>query len=442
MNKTIEIVKIVASGDAIHYEVHDNTGLQLLKNEVTKAWVKYHNVESFGFTPEDLPESILSIPIALYLMPVTWFYGVDLVVPSLDKSLYDSFSNIYEAYSNIYGPFKKEWCGNVIVKTVEGNKALENRFDNIVFFSGGVDAVHAGINHTGDRNVLVTVPSIEAMGKSTGRQNFYEAKTGLIRDFAAVSRCDWMMITNDFQQDVFDDIRIQNDLRDVFALNGAGFLFDGWFGLKYLGNLLSSAPFAYAMGVKNLIMGSSFECLENVPYFNRDGSSPELTNSFKFANVSFAEQDALFTRRSQKVMNIVKWFNSRKERTQIRVCFRDSTVQCGVCLKCIRTELNLLCAGESPANWGFANFNEKRFSKLICSYKYRETNPCWVWDIVDSIDENKNYPCCNSMLHWLKRVGYKKYYKRAEQLPKIMRIFNFKEYPHYIKVLISRNRKR
>ena len=110
--------------------------------------MKYYNAESFGFSPEGLPESILAIPVTLYLIPVTWFYGVKLVVPSIDKTLYDDLSTIYAAYSKIYGPFKEEWRGKVTAKIVVENKMPESRFDNIVFFSGGVDALHACLLYT------------------------------------------------------------------------------------------------------------------------------------------------------------------------------------------------------------------------------------------------------------------------------------------------------
>lgn len=104
----------------------------------------------------------------------------------------------------------------------------ESRFDNIVFFSGGVDAVHAGIDNPGKRSVLVSVPSIESMDK-TKKENsgcdFLNAKIRLIREFSTVSESGWLLITNNFLADVFDDVRIQHDLKDFFMLNSEAFQF-------------------------------------------------------------------------------------------------------------------------------------------------------------------------------------------------------------------------
>lgn len=440
-NKTIEITKINTTGNVIQYEIQDNTGLNLLKNQTVEAWVEYHHAESFDFSLNGLPESILAIPATLYLLPVTWFYGVELVVPSMDKMLSDHLSNIYSAYSKIYGPFKKEWCGKVTAKDIVENHLPNSRFDNIVFFSGGVDAVHAGINHTGRRNVLVSVPSIEAMSRAKKENvgvDFINIKSTLIREFSAMSGSDWLLITNNFIADIFNDTFIQADLKNTFYLSSEAFLFDGWFGIKYLGNLLSSIPFAYAMGIRSLIMGSSYEQLESRPTINLDGSNPELTDAFKIAGIFFTEQDGLYTRRSLKVKNIIEWGHAHNKKLKLWVCFNDKNEQCGVCTKCIRTQLNILCTGENPADWGFKNFNERKFSKLIRSYHYYERNPCWPWDIIDSIDENTVYPYCNDLLHWMKEMGYKTYQENAHRQNKKPKILRFYNYPHYMKKLFHK----
>ena len=411
----------------------------MLKRENVTAWIKFHHAESFNFSPEGLPESILALPVTLYLLPATYFYGVDLVVPSMDKMLYETLPAIYAAYSKIYGPFKEEGRGKVTVKNVVENKMPESRYENIVFFSGGVDAVHAGVNNPGKNNVLVSVPSIEGTfnKKNVVGREFISEKAQVTRDFSAVSGSDWLMITNNFLIDVFDDIRIQHDLKHTFALTSTAFHFDGWHGIKYLGNLLSAAPFAYAMGIRKLIMGSGFEQLEDKPAFNLDGANPELSDAFKFSGVLFAEQDGLYTRRSQKVENIVKWCKVNNKKTKLRVCFDDSTEQCGKCTKCMRTQLNLLCAGENPKDWGFGKFDEKIFSRLVHMYGYKDGS-CWLWDIMESIDESRTYPYCDKMLHWLKKTGYKQYCRRVWRLFNLQRALNITRYPHYAKVIFTK----
>lgn len=445
MHKTIEITKIVPEKNSIKYEIQDYTGMGLLKKEKVEACVKYYNAEIFDFVAQELPESILALPITFYMLPITWFYDVELIVPSIDKTLFNSLENIYQAYAKIYGPFKPEWKGKVTAKNIIENKALTNHYDNIIFFSGGVDAVHAGINNPGSRNILVTVPSIEVTFNQQDEENygtdFIKIKTQLIREFSNISGSNWLMITNNFLANVFNDKKVQDDLTNVFKLTSAAFYQDGWWGMKYLGNLLSSAPFAFAMGISKLIMGSAFEPLENKPSSNMDGANPELSDSMKFSSITFAEQDGLLTRRSKKVQNITNWFGLKNSTTKIWACSANDTEQCSKCLKCIRTQLNLLCAKQNPRDWGFVNFNEKQFEKLIYSYEYNEKNLCWLWDIIDSINDNAMYPYCNNMLHWLKAMGYKSYNKRVHQRLKArryLRILKIHKYPYYIKSILCK----
>ena len=56
------------------------------------------------------------------------------------------------------------------------------------------------------------------------------------------------------------------------------------------------------------------------------------------------------------------------------------------------------------------------------SYTYMEHEPCYVWDIVDSIDDGRVYPFGDGLLHWLKRIGYKEYFKRSQLVSKLNRL--------------------
>jgi len=287
----------------------------------------------------------------------------------------------------------------------------------------------------------VSVPSIEVLSKNEG--DLRREKFSLIQEFSKVTGSDWLLIANNFNDAVFDDRGIQKRLAGMLA--SPAFAFDGWFGIKYLGNMCSAAPFAYVTGIDTLIMGSAFEQEGERYTANEDGASPELSDAMGFAGISFAEQDELMTRRSRKVKNIIEWCNRRGRRVKIWTCFEDHSFQCGVCAKCMRTQLNILCAGENPRSWGFERFDEKRFSRRMRRYAYFERNACWVWDIVDSIDDTVTYPCCDKALHWLKKTGYKTYLKRAglrERLARslIIRLFMVHRWPRYIRKIWAKLR--
>ena len=443
MNR-IELSRISVEGDKILYEITQDPGVGLLKQDRVDLFIRFHNVESIHVDLGKIPQSILAVPISLYLLPLTYFYKIELVLPTMDKMLYDQLPDIYKAYSNVYGPFKEEWRGKLTVKVlvdtpVQGNGA----YDKVVFFSGGVDACSAGINNPGLKTLLVSIPDIEILAKNEGPLR--KEKFSLVKAFSSVIDSDWILISNNFNAALFDDQKINRYLRMQRGLCSPAFEFDGWLGIKFLANMCCVAPLAYANGAKELIMGSGFSQLEEQLNLNDDGAHPSLSNSIGFAGIRFGEQDGLYTRRTQKVRNIIKWCNTHDKRVKLWTCFCDKSSQCGVCHKCVRTQLNILCAGENPKNWGFDNFDEKRFSHYMYRYKYFEKASCFLWDIVETIDAKRDYECCNDMLHWLKRMGYKEYLKRAEarkvwcnRIRWYIRIILLHKYPHYLKRMCER----
>jgi hypothetical protein len=283
---------------------------------------------------------------------------------------------------------------------------------------------------------LVSIPDIETQAKNEGPLR--EEKFSLIKRFAKIVDSDWVLISNNFNVSLYRDHEINHYLKEQLGLSSAAFQFDGWAGIKYLANMCCAAPLAYALGIKRFIMGSAFEPIEETSAISNDGAHPSLSDTIRFAGIGFAEQDELYTRRSAKVRKIIEWCSSHNENVKMWVCFRDGSAQCGVCNKCVRTQLNILCVSEDPRAWGFDNFDEKEFVRLIKSYRYLDT-PCWHWDIDEAIDAHSYYPYCNDLLHWLKRIGYKEYRRRAivrsvwcRRLGYLRKLVLVHKYPRYV----------
>ena len=438
MNK-IEILKAYVETNAIHYQIREDKGLGLLQQEVVDLVISYHGDEHFDCDLRQASLSILMIPISLYMLPITYFFNIELVIPIIDKDLYDRLPSIYNAYSKVYGPFKKEWRGKLSIgKIVENTPVDTKKYDKVVFFSGGVDACHAGIDNPGKKSLLVSIPDIERDAKNDGPLR--EEKFSLIKNFSKVVKSDWLLISNNFNASLFNDRVIYDCLTNKRGLCSDAYNYDGWGGIRYLANMCCVAPIAYLAGVKSLVMGAAFEQIEDRLQVNYDGASPELSDVIGFANISFTEQDALMIRRSKKVCNIIDWCKAKGITTKMWACFSDETSQCGFCVKCLRTQLNILCAGENPKDWGFDNFNPIEFSKYVKSYKYCEGNPCWVWDNIETINKDKVYPYCNDLLHWLKSIGYKEYHNRSLKYARrhvmYRRLTSFSQYLHYLKVIL------
>ena len=279
--KRIELSKITVEDDKILYEVRQDSGVELLRQDLAQLFIHLHCAENVKVSLGRVPQSILAIPISLYLLPLTYFYKIELVLPVMDKMLYDNLPEIYAAYSKLYGPFDEKWRGKVTVKTIiEAPTPEKNMYDRVVFFSGGVDACSAGINNPGRKTLLVSIPDIEKPAKNEGPLR--EEKFSLIQKFAKIVDSDWVLISNNFNATLYKDLEINNYLRTQKGLNSSAFNFDGWGGIKYLANMCSVAPLAYACGIKKLIMGSAFEPIEETRAISNDGAHPLLSNSISF----------------------------------------------------------------------------------------------------------------------------------------------------------------
>ena len=444
--KKIELLSATVEDNAIRYQVREDKGLGLLQREVVDLFIRFHGDKKYEIELNAVPQSILMLPISLYLLPITYFYNVELVIPEMDKVLFSRLPAIYDAYSRIYGPFKNEWRGNVSVGRIVENTPIEtSKYDKGIFFSGGVDACHAAINNPGKKSLLISIPDIERDAKNEGALR--NEKFSLIKRFSQVVKSDWLLISNNFNSTLYKDGIIESFLRNKRCLDSPAFNFDGFGGIRYLANMCCVAPIAYSTGITSLVMGSSFEQIEDKMNLNLDGAHPDLTNAIGFSNIIFSEQEGLLVRRSMKTKNIIEWCKNKGVTTKLWACFSDKSTQCGYCNKCIRTQLNILCAGENPKSWGFDDFSESKFTKYVKSYKYCEFNPCWLWDNIETIEDNRIYPYCNDLLHWLKGIGYKEYsaiaFKTTVRDAKIKKLLSVHRYPYYMKVILSRliNRK-
>ena len=103
MEKTIELEKIYTEKNRIYYDLVDKSGMKLLKTPRVKAWIQYDHAEEFDFDISKIPQSILAIPLSLYLLPITYYYDINLELPVMDKELHENLPAIINAYAKIYG---------------------------------------------------------------------------------------------------------------------------------------------------------------------------------------------------------------------------------------------------------------------------------------------------------------------------------------------------
>ena len=68
--KRIELSKITVEGDKILYEVSQENGVGLLRQNVAQLFIRLHCAENVNVSLGQVPQSILAVPISLYLLPL------------------------------------------------------------------------------------------------------------------------------------------------------------------------------------------------------------------------------------------------------------------------------------------------------------------------------------------------------------------------------------
>jgi hypothetical protein len=331
------------------------------------------------------------------------------MVPELDAELYENLDSIYEVYSKLWGgadgfpaPYQKRTGKLTVSKTVR-NQVRGDK--NIVFYGGGSDGTSAAVNHAKKGDYLFCAPdAAELLPQKKGPLR--RVKRRMLTDFAALLGAN-PVLAEDTLMEIVDTNRI-----DVFCKHSPALsklAIDRFSHAFSIPCMCSAIPLAYLVGARHLIMGSAYEPTDGVPMSNIDGAAPEVSDSIKACGISFAEQDALLVRRSEKIKNIMKWSRDNNIRFKIWVCFNNAETQCGVCGKCMRTQMNILAAGENPKDWGFDNFDERKFSAYVRAFRWRDDVDAFRWDVWDSINKDRVYPFCNDLLQWYKKSGWRAY---------------------------------
>ena len=215
--KRVVLSRIAVKGDRILYEITQDAGAGLLKQDIVELYVRFHCGENVNFVLGQIPQSMLAVPISLYLLPLTYFYKIEVVLPVMDKLLHERLPEIYAAYAKMYGPFQEGWRGKLTVNEVVETPAPQSGMhDRVVFFSGGVDACSAGINNPGRKSLLVSIPDIETQAKTEGPLR--EEKFALIKRFSKIVDSDWVLISNNFNAALYRDSEINNYLKTQLGL--------------------------------------------------------------------------------------------------------------------------------------------------------------------------------------------------------------------------------
>lgn len=286
-----------------------------------------------------LPRSIALLPAVYALAPVAWVSGGTYRVDGLDTRTETALAALRSELRRTYPALP--WSGDIVVDgAVDIAASPEPKADATLLFSTGVDSTCAALRHSAEQLVLVTVGLDDDLPVSRWEADMAEA-----RRFAGESG--------------YAHVEVRTNVRSFVgrAIGALDPTIRPWWprvahGMAYIG---VAAPVAHRYGCPTLYIAATHSEGFERPW----GSSPELDPLVAIGPTKVVH-DAYELSRHARVETIVRELGRDGRTFALRVCYQQGTPEgvrnCGVCEKCVRTQVSLFLTGADPRAFGFPDY--------------------------------------------------------------------------------------
>lgn len=323
-------------------------------------WEKYLNNEDFymeyNFSLENIPTSVLTIPLLCNLLPIAWVYDLTIITNEIDEDLLNSIDKIKQGYKEMYPSLT--FNGKVKYNKVVNNKNKESKNCTASLFSGGVDAYDTLFRNIGLSPMLITLWGADIdLSDEDGWNVVYNYNKNVANDLSL----DFQYIKTNFRRIINYENVSKMTIKTVND--------EWWHGFQHgIGILGHVAPVAYSYGISNVYIASSFTPDQWGKY--TCASDPRIDNNLSFCGCKVIH-DGYEYNRQDKIHNIVEYKkNNCLKKIPIRVCWiSKGGNNCCMCEKCYRTILGIIAEGYDPIDFGF-NLNKIKYNHMLKFLKF------------------------------------------------------------------------
>lgn len=314
-------------------------------------WVEYQK------SVEHVPDSIAVLPLIGNVIVLASLMDADIYVKEIDRDFYESIPKFLDGFDTImpdHVHFKKQDIVHA-EKIVDNPLSGTEQTENLLFFSGGVDATFSLVSHLEEKPALVTIWGADIPWDN--EESWHQA-IGFNQKVADRYGLSLLTIRSNFRRALQDD-HINDYSMDLVQ--------DWWWHAFHHGIAMMTlaAPLAYGMS-KNLYFGSTFSSKDGKDWGSYViASDPKIDNHVRFCGCQ-VKHDGYETTRYEKIQRICEFYDKQGEKAYLRVCFQSSVGEnCGHCAKCARTILTILLQGSRPEDYGFQNWEEDFYVHFI-----------------------------------------------------------------------------
>lgn len=285
------------------------------------------------------PKSLCVVPFLCNILPILWITGTTIEIDELDEDFHNSVEKIKEAYVNMWPSVI--WSGGILAKRLIKNIGPKGNPKSVVFFSGGVDATAALIDHLDESPILLSV-----MGADIGLRN--SEKWELNKTSIKKTASNFGLATA-FSKSNFRTMVNEPELNKFVPGTS-------WYQAFQYGIGLSSIaiPLCYCLNVGTILFAGDRNHTNA-----KSASSPYHEGNLRFAGSKVRRVHNNITRQD-KVSKIVRRAEQSSLPISLRVCLKGELEECCACEKCARTILGIIAENKDPADFGFGKFNDNQ----------------------------------------------------------------------------------
>ena len=332
MQDTIRVFLISKTKNSCTFKiVPDKKMKRFFKNE------KFF-IENGDINFENIPPSVLFIPVVLNLIPLVWLTNSRLYVDEIDFDLYRSLKDIKENFRIL---FNMKCIDGIIIPSyiIKNNRALKN---SCSLFSGGVDAITTAFRHKDGIKKFISV---------------WGADVSVENDIS------WNETWNDIKQQSevlkIPSTCIKSNIKEIFEHDELNKLCDKvndsyWHAAQHgLALIGLSSLVSYYYSYENVYISSSY-----TPDFDLlCASNPVFDGNVSFFGCQVIH-DGFELNRLDKIHYLSKQVN-KESSLRLKVCRQNQDGKnCCVCEKCLRTIIMICALGLNPELYGFHNYKE------------------------------------------------------------------------------------
>lgn len=287
----------------------------------------------FTFNVEDLPNSILVVPVLTNLLPFSWLTDSVIWVNEIDYDFYNCIQPLKTAFRELHPDSRIR--GTLIAAKCVLNTSSKTQ-KSLQLFTGGIDAT-ATLLRIIDQEPILFNTNGWYLHSSEENNIVYDADYSAITNIAARHNIKAEFVKSNFGTFITASIFEKN--------TGVNWWFSCQHSLAFLGCAMVAG---YKYGVSTIYIASSYTFGQYVVCI----SDPRIDNCIKCAGIQTIH-DGYELSRQDKVSLIVNYQKKQNKDINIRVC-SFNTHNCCSCEKCFRSMLALIAEGaDDVAKYGF-----------------------------------------------------------------------------------------